>query len=159
MSLGAIPLSMEVPSGWLLRPGVTGRIVLHGPTPSGEVDVLLGTGPSIKGEALPLMVKESAKPSTDRYVKNEVTQRDGMTIIQRIAPQTPPGTLPGSDPNLVPIGWTAQCIVTDGKLDYSVYELTILGLSQAMFDRDQQFLQELLDTLKHEAPATQPATP
>lgn len=158
ISLGAIPLSIEAPAGWDLKPGVTGKIVLRGRSPSGELDVLLGTGPSIKGDALPLMLKESAKPSNDRHVKTEITQRDGMTLIQSYAPQLPPGTTPSSDPELVPMGWSVQCIVSDGKLDYSVYELTIMGLSQGMFDRDEKFIRDMIDTLRFEGSTTQPAT-
>jgi hypothetical protein len=157
--LGAIPFSIEVPKGWSLMPGVTGRMVLHGRAPSGELDVLLGMGPNIKGDALPMMLKQSAKASNDPHVKSEVTQRDGLTLVQNIAPQTPPNTPAASDPELVPMGWSVQAIVSDGKLDYSVYELTFLGLSQAMFDKDEAFLRQLISTLRYDGAATQPATP
>lgn len=159
LALGAIPFSIEVPKGWTLMPGVTGRTVLHGRAPSGELDVLLGMGPSIKGDALPMMLKQSAKPSNDSHVKNEVTQRDGLTLVQSIAPQTAPNTPASNDPELVPMGWSVQAIVSDGKLDYSVYELTFLGLSQAMFDKDEAFLRQIINTLKYDGAATQPARP
>lgn len=165
IALGVIPLTIEVPKGWLLKPGDTGKIVLHGRLTSGAVDVLLGTGISIKNDALELMVKESTKPTTDRRQKVEVVKRDGMTIVQTIAPQLPPNMPPPSDPELVPMGWSVQCIVSDGSaIDLPVYELTFLGLSQAMFERDEAWLRQMVSTIRHEAAAnpsaaTQPAVP
>ena len=159
LSLQTIPLSIEVPVSWDVQPGVTGRPVLRGKTPNGEVDVLLGAGPSVRAESLPLMLKQSATSSNDPRVKNEVTQRDGMAIIQRISPQTAPGVAASTAPELIPIGWNVQCIITDAKTDYSVYELNILGLSQAMFDQDQGFLRELIESIRLDTAATRPAVP
>lgn len=159
ISLGAIPFSVEVPQGWGVQAGVTNRIVLHGKAPSGEVDVLLGTGPNIKAEDMPMLIKASAKPSSDPHVKNEVAVRDNLTLVKTIAPQLAPGAVANPDPELVPMGWTVQVIVSDGKVDYSAYDLTFVGLSQAMFDKDEAFFQKIIDSLKYESAATRPAMP
>lgn len=158
IALTRIPFSVEAPSGWVIQPSGPNQIVLHGRAPSGEVDVLLGTGPIIKADALPLLLKESAKPSADPHVKNEVVQRNNMAIIKTVAPQVAPGAVAPADPDLVPIGWTTQFIVQDG-LDYRSYDMTFVGLSQAMFDKDEAFLQQMMDSVRYEAAATRPAVP
>ena len=159
LPLGVIPFSLEVPKGWLMQSGAAGKIILHGKTPTGEVDVLLGVGPSVKAAELPLLVKESRKTSLDTHVKNGVVERDKMTIITTIAPQLAPGAAPSPDPELVPMGWTAQVIVSDATPDLQSYELTFVGLSQAMFDKDEAFLRRIMDSLRYEPAAPRPAAP
>jgi hypothetical protein len=159
IALGAIPFTIEVPRGWLVQPGVTNKIVLHGRTPSGEIDVLLGNGPIVKAAALPLLVRESAKSTNDKHVKSEVVQREKITIIKTIAPQLAPGAVPSPDPELVPMGWTVQVIVSDDKADLHSYELTFVGLSQGMFDKDELFLQRIMDSLRYEPAGLLPVAP
>jgi hypothetical protein len=123
--------------------------------------VLLGNGPVIKAESLPLLVKQSttaATASADRH-KNTIVQRDGLTIITRIAPQLAPGASPSPDPELVPMGWGVQVIVSGTTPDLRSYELTYVGLSQAMFDKDEAFLQKIIDSLRYEPASTRPPVP
>ena len=160
IALGAIPFTIEVPTGWLVQPGVTNTaMVLHGRTTSGEIDVLLGNGPVVKAAELPLLVKATTRSTNDKHVRSEVVQRDKLTIIKAVAPQLAPGATPSPDPELVPMGWTVQVIVSDGKPDLQSYELTFVGLSQAMFDKDELFLQRIMDSLRYEPAGTLPAAP
>lgn len=159
IALGKIPFTIEAPKGWRVQPGVTQEIVLHGRAPSGEVDVLLGAGTNVKADALPMLVKQSARGSNDRHIKNEVVQRANLTIVKSIAPQLAPGSTASPDPELVPMGWTVQVIVSGTGTDLPSYQLTFLGLSQAMFDKDEAFLQQVMDSLRYDPAATVPAAP
>lgn len=159
ISLSSIPFTIEVPAGWSVQSGVANKFVLHGKAPSSEVEILVGPGPTIKPAAVPMLVKSSTTQSTDRHTKTEVVQRGDLTIIKTIARQLAPGAVAPSDPELIPIGWTVQIIRSDAKADLTskielpTYELQFVGLSQATFDKDEAFLQKIMESVQYDPSA------
>ena len=180
IALIAIPFTIEAPKSWLVQASAGNKIVLHGMTPSGELDVLLFKGPTLTRAARDALLKQTsmtAPPTTNAAttsaaasnsstiassagiapieVRREVSAHDGIDIIKRVEVQS----APVGDPELVAIQWNMTCIVPGTGVDFDVYELSVIGLSKAMFDHDERFIQSILDTLRLDSASTKPAVP
>ena len=154
ISLIVIPFTIEAPVSWVVQLGAANRFVLHGKTPSGEeIEILLGTLSPMKADIVSLFLKQMSGPQSDPLVKSSVVERDGMKIVQQIEPLS---NQP-ADPETVPIRWTIQYLYAERAVDYSVYELSVSGLTLSMMDRDTAFIQSILNTIQHDTAATQPA--
>lgn len=148
LPLDIIPFVANAPESWSVKLGPANRMVLHGILPSGEFHILMSPRNPIAADAHAALVEQlkraASQPSSGPVTR--VTQRDEMTIIERIE-RIGDGT---QSAELTPVSYNVRYMVPGPKLDYLVFEINALDLSQEMLDKDGELLRQVLTGLKYD---------
>jgi hypothetical protein len=159
-ALGPLPMTMSVPSSWRVAV-VSGATNLQGWTPSGnEVAIQLSSRPTVKKEALDYAIRSAKKEQTDNpasVLKVEVRPfgSGGMQIMERQGvgePRDYPIMDKTGKTQITteqPFKWTISVFAPHGGDAYQVYELNFIGLTKSQYDKDKDFLQDILGTLTY----------
>jgi len=178
--LADYPLTLEVPQSWELVSRFDGRqIVVAGLASSGEVEITL-TNPlssrTIQSEGLVDAIKK-AKEETDAkphpFNKAEMQDlNDGAKVLEQRMISTPfvNGKLPPETIGEVVIGdptkgpavttravvnphmmkWIFTVFLPAGENKYQTRVLNLSALQMSEFQRDREFLEKMMGTLKYE---------
>lgn len=157
LPLAVIPFVAEAPESWAVGSNDLGRIVLHGPVSSGDVNILLSTRSALTAEAFNNLLQEvkvdstqpSGQPAGSAGESTRVLSRDNMTIIETTKRLAAAGASP--DESLVI--YNAKYLVPGPSLEYLVYELNVEDLSQTMYDKDGELIRKVMLGLKHDPAA------
>jgi hypothetical protein len=172
VDLMPLPLSMEMPVSWgrwneKNPAGIKiDANLFQGYTPNGEVQIQLSSRPSMKPEDLDRIVdagkkEKAAKPQ--QILKFElrplgsakVLERQSVGLPQPLTTYDPDGTAHTSvESNFK---WTLTVLVPSSG-NYSVYEIE-MDLTKNQYDKDKDFLNTIIDTLRYDADAATTTAP
>ena len=166
-----LPLTMDLPPGWgrfedVNQAGLKLPNLLQGYTPSGAVEIELRPRPAMKKEDLERMVEGGRKEMQEKpqqILKFELRDLSQMKILERQSvgeprplttydAQNQPHTTTES-----PFNWVVSALVPSGDA-YQVYELSFLGLTKSQYDKDKEFLNDILGTLRYAGDGAPPPT-
>ena len=168
--LGPLPLTMRVPESWEIKM-VGGATLLQGHAPSGEVSIQLNSRPSLKEDALDLLIAGAKKEQAEKpesILKVEVRPLGAVRVFERQSLGEPASfttyttdgkqMLPHTSTE-IPFRWTLSVLAPHAGA-FQVFELNFISLTKKQFDQDQEFLIGLLDTLTvgGDTSASQPTT-
>lgn len=167
--LGDMPLTVQAPLGWAVKPlEGTDHVLLQGPTPAGEAVIQLNDRPltsASKFEAIVRGAKKELQESPESIRMVELRRIEGAQVLERQRVGMMPKPLPDDPPGLKPsppFNWTITVFVPRGA-DYDAYELNFIGLTFDQYETDQALLREIIDSISVNAAGsgatTAPATP
>lgn len=146
IALLAVPLTADVPHGWDVRNGPAGRPLLNGPAPSGEVNIRLTTRPPVRADGVAALIDRLAVvPGSPRTL--QVTDRDGMKVIEQFERLGPAGT----PADKLPVRWSIQYVLLGEGLEYPIYELDVADYTLLDFERDAAALRPIFDSVQADA--------
>ena len=179
LRLADYPLSLEVPQNWQLKTFGEGRPALGGPASSGDIDITL-TNPlsnrPIEAVALDKAIKdakEQADAKPHPYNKVELRDlNDGAKVLEqrmistafvngKLPPEQMEETVIG-DPSKGPavttravlnphmMKWIFTVYLPEPENKYSTRVLNFSTLQMSEFQRDREFLERMMGTLKYE---------
>jgi hypothetical protein len=176
VALGAFPLSLDVPADWKMQSiGDGALITLTGPASSGEINIQLihqGTASASSVEATMAAAKKDmqskphpvnrvdlrtlgpAKLLEQRMISGEFvngkppTEVWGDVVIESMKAGSQATTRAIINPNLVKWSFTAFVPGPDGKV--AVRTLAFMGLRLAEYEKDKEFLEQLMKSLQFE---------
>ncbi|MDB5323510.1 MAG: hypothetical protein JWN40_5141 [Phycisphaerales bacterium] len=177
LRLGAFPLTLDVPKTWNLRSMAGGEVItVEGPAVSGDIVIQLVQQPQLVGVAGPETTLAQAK--ADMAAKPHAINRaelrplgpGKLLEVRMISNPFENGKLPPEvwgdvevtesrsvsfpttrailNPHLVK--WTFTVFAPSGEKAYTVRALNFMGLGLREFEKDQEFLEQMMKTLKYE---------
>ena len=180
LRLADYPLSLQVPQSWELKSWSNGQILLvGGMASSGEVNIQL-TNPlsnrPVQSEALEQAIKDAkARADAKPHPFNRVEMRelnDGAKVLEEriistafVNGKLPPETMgevvigdPGRGPAVTTravvnphmMKWEFTVFIPEGSNKYATRALIFMGLQMSEFQRDREFLERMMATLKYE---------
>ncbi len=165
-ALVPLPLTMDLPPGWgqLNEPGIkVSANLLQGYTPSGgEVQIQLSNRAAIKQEDLDLMIAGGKKEMAEKpkeIIKFEMRSLGANKVLERQSVGHPaPFTTYDADmqPHTTEesaFNWTITVLVPNEGA-YQRYELNFIGLTKSQYDKDKDYLNSVVDTLRYATDTT-----
>lgn len=166
-----LPLTMDLPPGWgkLDEPDIkVSANLLQGYTPSGgEVQIQLSNRAAIKQEDLDLMIAGGKKEMAEKpkeILKFDVRPLGANKVLERQSVGHP-APFTTYDANMQPhtseesaFNWTITVLVPNEGA-YQRYELNFIGLTKSQYDRDKDFLNSVVDTLRYATDTTPTPAP
>jgi hypothetical protein len=180
--LTPLPLRMQIPKSWG-RPRVitsTTENILEGATPAGDISISKKVRPSITKTDFDRLIagaKKEMQQNPDTIKKADLrplpNSSDGKLFERQSVGQ--PGPYTTYDAQNIPhtstqsiYKWTLMAFVPHADA-YQVYELNFIGLTKEQFEKDQEFLNSIINTLSYATvgdsapptatPASAPAAP
>lgn len=158
--LAPLPLTMELPPGWVRDPEAPAPNLLDAPLPSGaEVQLQLRPRPSMKQDELDRLMVAAKKEMAEKpqeIVKLDLRPMGSVRVLERQR-VGPPGPLTTYDANNVPhtstesnFNWTLS-VLAPFEGAFQVYELNFIGLTKSQYEKDRDFLLSVLATLQYAA--------
>jgi hypothetical protein len=146
IALDVLPFTLTVPAGWALQPPVAGMVVLGGVSPSGDILIQLNTR-TISTESIPYIetgAKEQQKSDPKTYRVAASRMINGTKVFER--QELRHVKMPDGSPILT---WTITAYINRAAKESSVYELNFVGLSDAHFQADKDFLYSIINSLQY----------
>jgi hypothetical protein len=176
LRLGEFPLTLEVPRSWGIRSSQTGEFIsVGGEATSGDISIQLVQQSQTLQPGGPEATFEAAKKEVQAkpHPINRVELRplgpakvlEQRMISNRFVNGKPPPEVWGDvetssasgakvvthavlNPHLVQWTFTVFIPASEGK--FSVRALTFIGLALSEYERDKEFLEQMMKTLKYE---------
>lgn len=146
ISLEVLPFTLTVPQGWSLQPPVAGMNVLSGPAPSGNILIQLNTR-TISTDSIPYIesgAKKQQKSDPQMYRVEETRNINGTKVFER--QELRHVKMNDGSPILT---WTFTAYIDRKNKESSVYELNFIGLSEAQYNAEKDFLYSIMNSLQY----------
>jgi hypothetical protein len=159
--VSVLPLTMRVPQSWeSVTATDTGLMTFEGWTPSGFAQIRAAARPGLAGDAFDSFIKAAradAETKGAKLRKFEIRAGDPMSILERQITgdlQTMPtmddqGNL--IDHEATPLRWTLLLFFKRESGRFDCYEMWFDALSVEQFEKDQEFLRKVVDSLTYDA--------
>ena len=159
-----LPLTMELPPGWGKLNEVSDAglklnagNLLQGYTPNGEVQIQLSARPAMKKEDLNHMLAAGKKEMAEKpqqILKFELRPLGNNQVLERqsvgrAAPLTvyDANNQPHTSEESI-FNWTISVLVPNEEA-FQVYELNFILLTKSQYDKDKDFLNSVVETLRY----------
>jgi hypothetical protein len=156
----AIPFSVDAPESWEQTVDA-GVMLLKGRSPSGEVEIMLKTRPSVKPDTLEKeldVVRKAGTADPNRVLRLE--EKGVFKRLEQIEIESALGVAAPTD-QAAPAGavrfyrWVYYFYVQKpAAIDVDVYEMNILGITEEHYKKDEQFIRAIINSARYEPSAT-----
>lgn len=158
LSLGVMPLSVNVPAGWKVQSPNDGQsMFLQGPAPNGDIAIALSRRPEADKKLMDVIIATGEKSHHDdpaTFLLAEKRDRGEFTLFQTQKIYRPRGTAPpdaSGHANALPplLDWTVSVFVPSAGGRYRDYELNFVGLTLQQYQQDKDFLNSIVNSISY----------
>ncbi|MDW8261570.1 MAG: hypothetical protein RMJ35_03515 [Phycisphaerales bacterium] len=162
VTLSVLPITLEVPESWQQSAfSESGLLTLEGWTPSGEVQLRFSARPPLTADKFEGFVNGARKAMEargDRKLRFELHEKPGFKVLeQQFSEERRAMLATDAAGNLVemegtPLKWSFLIFLPDAE-GYKSYELGFVELSLEHYERDKEFFQRVMSSLRHDGAA------